>query len=169
MGEVRDGGPEPISSHHHCIPQLQEDAALYHPAGLTGTRINEFLISAASFSSLLESPARGGTHAAPKQRLRQWGEGGCLWGYPGTRVCACTGTHVCARAEGWQRQTQGWKGVKPPSWVDGAFLGPHCPMERGAQGPKSRQGWPPCTPHQGWKEEPAFNYPTPARNTCGQC
>lgn len=128
VGEVRDGSPAPLSSRHHCIPQLQEDAALYHPAGLTGTRINEFLISAASFSSLLESPARGGTHAAPQAASEaapwQRGEGGCLWGYPGTRVCACTGTHVCARAEGWQRQTQGWKGVKPPSWVPGAAL-PH--------------------------------------------
>lgn len=82
-------------------------------------------------------------------------------------MCRHRYTRVCVQAEGWRRQAQGWKGVEPPGWVDGGrFLGPHCPM---AQGPKSRQGWPPCIPCQGWSEAPAFNYLTPARNTCGQC
>lgn len=63
-GAGQDGQAAPSQS-HHCIPLLQKDAGLHHPLRLTGTRMNESLISAASFSSLLESAARGNTWQHP--------------------------------------------------------------------------------------------------------
>lgn len=88
--------------------------------------------------------------------------------YTGTCACASTGIHVCAWAEGWQRQAEGWKGAELPSWVHGGSWGHATPWHGGgggAQRPKSRQGWPPCIPYQA----PTFNYLTPARNICGRC
>lgn len=72
QGEVWDGQAAPSQSCRH-LPLLQKDAAFYHhPVRLTGTRINEFLISAPSFSSL----PRGYTPTAPWQG----GRGGYLQG-----------------------------------------------------------------------------------------
>lgn len=72
QGGVWDGQAAPSQSCRH-LPLLQKDAAFYHhPVRLTGTRINEFLISAPSFSSL----PRGYTPIAPWQG----GRGGYLQG-----------------------------------------------------------------------------------------
>lgn len=53
--------------------------------------------------------------------------------YTGTCACASTGIHVCAWAEGWQRQAEGWKGAELPSWVHGGSWG-HATPWHGAGG-----------------------------------
>lgn len=74
-GGLWGGQAAPSRSHH--LPLLQKDAVLYHhPVRLTGTRINEFLISTPSFSSL----PRGYTPTAPQAARRRWGGGCCLQG-----------------------------------------------------------------------------------------
>lgn len=54
--------------------------------------------------------------------------------YTGTCACACTGIHVCAWAEGWQRQAEGWKGAELPSWVHGGSWGHATPWHGGGGG-----------------------------------
>lgn len=54
--------------------------------------------------------------------------------YTGTCACASTGIHVCAWAEGWQRQAEGWKGAELPSWVHGGSWGHATPWHGGGGG-----------------------------------
>lgn len=98
------------------LPLLQKDAAFYHhPVKLTGTRINEFLISAPSFSSL----PRGYTSTAPRQHGGN-GRGVLFAGVSVQDTCTGKRTHLCARprAAGDKPKAGGGQAAQPSGFWD---------------------------------------------------